>query len=795
MKVFCYIPPVCLEPGEIASQVRRLLAQALERGLTPSGVPRDTNSLAVDIDQAQLEIVRPLAEQLGTAPGRVIGALIYANYLAAASAASGSQVVQPNLQGLRPGQERCIQEAAPMLANGKVVLAECGTGSGKSRLIAHAAAYVHALQTAGTLPSLPGRAILPENVPDFLRSHIQIALDIRSQRLACAGLVKPKAIIVCAPSVENVSHLCKEWNAVRGVLDKQRAISSAIVLGRSQFVSPSRVAELIASSETGCEPLDKWLKKGMPPGLTPASKHIANLLPNICGLMVDLEYLSQQHDFPCPEAELGEDSPNEEQTLYQELRAAAFHADLVFTTHAMVCLDNMLLATETAKALLPAPAAILVDEAHTFEQIQADMAAKSLSLPRLIAELRKDAWKMLRKESAAQALIGTVKRASIALSSIPNETPLPISLCPDPATVAAWSNAQPALQDLAHELDKLIKGATKKNADAAFEMRPVRYVKQASSALDGISKGYRGYVGHSPVRGALSFSIGPTSVSKHMAARWATTPCVMLLSGTLLHIGASGTILGAVVREFALPADRVAYTTPMHPAWITQTPVVYTPARESFHRLVPPGGEDINELSLAAWAHECTQAVALAATDARGGMLVLTTGYDRIDTLAQDIRKFHPGLVDRLIVQSRTQRVTACAGVFKAMWREGIRPIWLATGAAGVGLDLADETVSEADAHKDFLLTDLVIANLPFGLDKNTTHVHRVNKLGFGLEAMSTQRRFRQWLGRLVRREGLKHRRIWVLDGRLQHPAASHYTADLRRVLDPYIHKMTFWEN
>jgi CRISPR type IV-associated DEAD/DEAH-box helicase Csf4 len=207
---------------------------------------------------------------------------------------------------------------------------------------------------------------------------------------------------------------------------------------------------------------------------------------------------------------------------------------------------------------------------------------------------------------------------------------------------------------------------------------------------------------------------------------------------------------------------------------------------------MPPTGDEVSELSMAMWLSECAKVINLAASDSAGGMLVLMSGYDRLEKLAVAIVRDFPALVPRLVVQSRLTRIATLASVFKARARAGDRPIWLATGSAWTGLDLADELVGDDEPQKDLLLTDLVIPNLPFGLQRNTTHVAKVSNMGFGIERIATQRMFRNGLGRGVRREGLTHRRYWVLDGRLQHPATANYTADLRRVLQLYLHRQQF---
>ncbi len=266
----------------------------------------------------------------------------------------------------------------------------------------------------------------------------------------------------------------------------------------------------------------------------------------------------------------------------------------------------------------------------------------------------------------------------------------------------------------------------------------------------------------------------------------------MLLSGTLTHIGSLGASVAAIKAEMGVPPDRDAVTTPLHPSWIYSTPKVITPSQEIFHEFVPPSGIDLDEDAMNFWLRRCAKAVAHAATSAAGGTLVLMTSFDRLEGLVKALTERHPHMSDRLVVQMRHQRLSQSADVFRTMGAAGEKPIWIATGAAWTGLDLSDKSVPDERAHEDMLLTDLIIPNLPFGLDRGTTHMARMNRIGFGAEVVGVQRRLRQGLGRLVRREGVKNRRIWILDGRLQHPSAQTYTADLQRVLKMYLHHEGF---
>lgn len=797
MKIFCYIPEICLTDDELSSQVRRLLKTALAANIEPVGLPHGIQKTVVDLDEDQLKEVETLAKKHNLAKGRIVGGLLYAMHLAGTKESSNNEPLL-NVDNLRPGQIRCLQEAAPFLRNGRIVLAESGTGTGKGRTIAHAAGFILSIRDKGLLPEL-AEVITDKDegnkTPVFIREFASKAQTVRDERMVTQELKIPRAVIICAPSVENVSHLTREWATVRSTLDSKGLYSTALVLGRGQFVSPSQLAFMLEEVNDGTtKEISKWLEDGMPSGLTPATNQLKNIEPKLCGLMSDLEYLSNQVNFAHQNAALDEDCSDHEQSLYRELRTKSMNADIVFTTHAMLALDNMQLASPNAPGLLPCPAAVLIDEAHLFEGIQASIAAKSLSFKRLLAELKREGWKHIRKEAPAKAAISTATKAVDSLKDIADETPLPISLCGDPQSVKAWNAAQPELVQLRTDLQSLVKGVDtgKRSPKDQKQLRAIRYAQRCIAALNNITEGHKGFVGHSPIRGNISFTMGPASVSRYLAARWATTPTAMLLSGTLLYVGTNGSSSAAISRELAIPPERESSTTPIHPSWLVECPKLMMPAQEQFHLFVPPTGDSIDPVNMANWLRQCAKVVKLASLDAKGGMLVLMSGFDRLEGIAKALDREHQDLRDRLVVQSRTQRVSSCAAVFKEMARAGKRPIWLATGAAGTGLDLADDTIPDSDAGSDMLLTDLVIPNLPFGLDRTTTHMARVSKLGFGLEAVATQRRFRQWIGRLVRREGLKNRRIWLIDGRLQHPAALNYTIDFRRILVNYIHRLPF---
>jgi ATP-dependent DNA helicase DinG len=794
MKVFCYIPSVVLTTGESSSQIRSLLSKAFTDGVTPTGLPPNVKKLAVTLDTTHRSRLAELCETHNLAPGRVVGGLLYAQYLSGQRTGSGGAVPVPVLMGLRASQVQCLQEAAPMMRAGQIILAECGTGSGKGRIIAHGAAHALALRNAGLLTApepVNITAVAPGLLPVFIRTHALQAQKVQIERRRGS---EPRLgpVIICAPSIENVAHLVREWSACKKNFAPDLG-ACAVALGRGQFVNPSHLAQMLEEFPDHPQ-IRAWLDAGMPAGLTQATQRLKEVEPRLSGLMDDLEFLAQQSDFDYADARLDEDADLEDEATYRELRWLADTADVIFTTHAMFCLDNLLLISTERGSLLPAPCAVFVDEAHQLESSQARMASKSLSFVRLLQSLNSDVWAGLRQHTAAQAAIAMAKQVSEALREVADATAIPVREdTEDAATWRAWQQAQRHLAELKNKIQAIIAGADKKQlALSRPQASAVRYLRQTASVLTSLAEGYAGHLEFSPVLRRLTFNVGPNSVEKHLAARWETTPTAVLLSGTLMHISINGRDASAFAREVASDALRTAATTPLHPVWITSTPTLHLPSPRCFHSLVPPKSDDTNPLSLAFWLANCAKVISQAAQAAAGGTLILMTGYDRLEMLAGVLAEQHPALQGRLIVQSRQKRVSGCASQFKDMARAGSRPVWLATGAAWTGLDLADDRLDDSQAAQDNLLTDLIIPAMPFGLDKTTTHVARVSRLGFGLESRATQRRLRQALGRLVRRDGLLNRKIWILDGRLQHPGAVGYTNDLNRVLLQYLHKRTF---
>jgi ATP-dependent DNA helicase DinG len=171
---------------------------------------------------------------------------------------------------------------------------------------------------------------------------------------------------------------------------------------------------------------------------------------------------------------------------------------------------------------------------------------------------------------------------------------------------------------------------------------------------------------------------------------------------------------------------------------------------------------------------------------------VLLTAYRDVEAIAAGLRDAGVA-ADRLIGQSPDQRFAESERRFRLAHRAGVRPVMLALGAAWTGVDLKD---GSACAKDDLLLTDLVIARLPVGLTRSNAMNARIERLGLHPIIHEALLTFKQGLGRLIRRDEVQHRRIWILDGRISEnfkwQGMETLQASARRLLREYRQKVEF---
>lgn len=784
--ILCRFPrhnvPRDLENPDRLTEVFVKLRHGLRDRVTPASLGSNTVSVSLALPDDLARELNQRAGELGTSVGMLVGGLLAA--AGNAAPAPGDIASGPVVSGLRTGQAAVVEAVAPTLAAGQFALIEAGTGSGKSRMIAHLAAYVLRLRDAGH-PFVQTPLTLDEQLtkPFVPSSPAGRAVEAWLQR---AAEHPPgdgaRAVLMAAPTLANVMHLALEYARVVPAVDPAGKWKFGVVLGRRQFVSPSAIQVLLAAQAVPDAAVQAWLDAGCPAGSSETTAHLKRLYPDICGLTEDLREIAA--DFPVDDALLSPTCSDDEQAWYFALREIARGCDLVAVTHAMLALDNRSIHQDRT-TVLPRALALFIDEAHLFEEAQADSASVSLSMTLLKATLRSPAWAGLRAVTAAGQALSAADKAYGALRAVPAPLRLPAGLA-EAKAARMWDHAHHCLVDLQAALKTLMTGAQKRSAPGNGA-REVAEVEQALRAISAVLRGAPGSLSFSQTARYPQLSVGPSTVAGPLATRWESTPCGALLSGTLLYPGAAGRRAEPVIRRMALPPHRTPRPVEIHPHWIRSTPTLLTPPSEA-KGLTPPAAP-ASEADLRAWLQQVSKVVVeQVAPSAAGGTLVLLTGYERLGLLEAELTAC-PELARRVIAQQQgLLPMPQAMAEFRRRAYAGDRPIWLALGGAWTGIDLRDGRFADDEADRDLLLTDVVIPAIPFGLNRTTTHEARVNFSGFHAHKAEALNTFCQGLGRLVRREGLIGRRLWVLDGRLNAPGLTEFN----KVLSEYPKRRRF---
>lgn len=721
---------------------------------------------------------------------------------------------------LREHQRTAVTQAIEAMAQGKIVALDASTGSGKSRILAYVAAYA-AHAPAAPMPRFPviwrpspqtgndTPAVTPSKRADYIEELIRKARALHAtrvqERLDAGQGHGP--VLLAAPSVANVMHLMREFQQCSDDLSPtRRPLRCAALFGRAQFVDEDRLDWVLlalaaadevepdgAAHAAGASPvltapqreqlqrLQQWLREGMPaapgdavrvPGLVARAHEIAG------------DLVEALHDIA-----LTESSTPEATQRYEEHRVAAQTAHVLFTTHASLCVDSRRLASQDKPPVLPPIKALCIDEAHLLESVQTSIDGGSLSFMLTIHAARQSLG-IAGMATAQDKLVTALTQAEQALRQLPEDTIVPND-SPE------WQEARQALGKAKTALASVVgKADTKDTSHLIAEQRAsLQVLRRAQQVLERLANGTnKAIVAPSAIKKRMTLVAGSLSAEPALATRWSVTPSVMLASGTLMTSTHTGRNTRELVRSLAIDDQRLYLADDVTLGWLYTTPVLHLPQRHTADLLTPPQFmERESEEGVArrkTWVAAQAQAIARAAETAAGGMLVLCTGHDRLQELHEALTQEHgASLRNRLIRSSRDLTTAALDAAFRSMHAQRLRPVWLATGAAWVGLDLVD---SDVPAAQDFLLTDLVITAAPYNIDQSLAARQRRLRVGFTAEQAAVWRRLQQGMGRLIRREGVLKRRLWILDGRLVDAASANYTRDLRALLARYVHVKRF---
>lgn len=638
-----------------------------------------------------------------------------------------------------PNQTRYFEQIMVALSANRIVFAEGSTGIGKSRAMAAAA--------------------------------------IEQAR------AKKTPVIVAAPTVAVMKHLYDELRALNPT-----GVSYTVLPGATEFVDDVLLNDYLQAAVQAAaddpeltvdEAVRSWVWRGAKP-LSPDTPIAHALGDRAAWLMDDLREIAENmpvEDFAL-RRDLDQVGTSESRQLLAGLREAAKHnTDIIICTHAMLALGQ-----KTQWRALPEPCVLLIDEAHQFEQAVASVNSDQVSLYSLRAGLTR-----LRRESGASknSVVGKAleeaKRLTLTLQALDVDGK---RVCLSDKEMLDEAERQRALSHL-RTLNGHLASRT------MSDLRGVEHYRNAVNAMvnsltNGGGTTNRVDLDFSPDRRYPSLYCGPARVDMQLRHIWKTAKGgVVLASATLYIMDATGNSKCDYLRNIlAVDFDRLNTPSPVIDRSIYTLPTLYMPSKARQADLVPPG--KASRRTEEEWRTALIEAVRHITKTAYGGTLVLMTAYRDIEALAAGLRA--AGVPDERIIEQRPeQRFNDAERRFRAAHAASARPILLALGTAWTGIDLKDGSATD---EEDFLLTDLVVARLPVGLNRNNSMTARIERMGLHPIINEALLTLKQGLGRLIRRDRVTHRRIWLLDGRIspdfKWQGMETLTASVRRLTKEY---------
>ncbi|HGN3112361.1 TPA: helicase C-terminal domain-containing protein [Pseudomonas aeruginosa] len=685
--------------GNRAAWARSLLLQAMDKDLSPKLVPaHEVVGFTANLPPHLAAWLKKAASAANLSPAQASAGLISALHETSSEdldktvsdPAPGDEWLAPINPELRGTAERALRE----IQAGKVPFVEAATGTGKGRLL--------------------------------------LALALEAVR-------ESKQTVISAP-LPVVWQLMEE---LRTAFPDHNA-KTALVLGRSNFVSPSSLSAWAESLPQPPEDLLAWIEGGGRPA-TEQTRALSDALGvELCWLIDDANHLL---DDPLPGSLLMDNDPGDDdaeaEAVYQALKASASTGEIIFCSHHLLASHTRLHLLGTGGQLPEKIGLLLVDEAHLLEQAFATIFSQTLHIRSEIRQLGKTPGK--GKASATKALeeLGD----SIANYAMNDRAPKQGGLTDYPLIEISLRKLQVSLEGF--QPPKRDKEANR------FANRLRSFVRYAVSGRGSLCPEL------TPVRTYPTLTTGQSNLEGVFKHLWEVSSAACLISATLYTDTSN---CGTLIRwKLSVPKERAVYLPAVIPAWVRE-PVVL------MGKPCPTPPNDSAE-----WHQELADRVKDIADQAAGGTLVLATSHATAKVLSELVGD-HLG--DRLLYQSPG---TSAAGLARAFRSHRNRPVWIGVGAAWTGIDLANKSLP---AEADNTLTDLVICRLPFGMNRSLPHFRRTKIAGMGVVVQEAVWVLRQGIGRLVRRRGTPRRQLWILDQRIEEK--SSWMAQFRTILKGY---------
>ncbi|WP_420213416.1 type IV CRISPR-associated DEAD/DEAH-box helicase Csf4 (plasmid) [Burkholderia aenigmatica] len=444
------------------------------------------------------------------------------------------------------------------------------------------------------------------------------------------------------------------------------------------------------------------------------------------------------------------------------------------------------------RGLLPDYRALIVDEGHLLEQTFSNSLSRYVSLKACARHLRE--YKRSGGKLPAQSierLDQLVTEISAVGEGVRNDF---VNLSGNDPQIRRLGVL---LQRVAECLEALPDPRLMTVADPT-RVRSALHAQVAAATIRNATGAAlsRSFLRFSPMRIYPQLYVGTGPVEPTLRAMWGRLDGAAVVSASLYLKRVSGPSAGYQRMLLAIPEQRAIEYPPVHAAWSAAPVAGLWTAGELAAALRPPTRADrlsdhAFQKAEEEWLDNLAPVIESNHASAKGGTLVLLTSYKAADGLAK--RMF---AANTILVHAREEYpLRRQVHDFLKLRRAGLRPIWLSVGGAWTGLDVGGhdpwtrlfdgEAIS---ADEDNVLTDLVIPRLPFGTNQSITHLWRIqNRPGVPWDLLEAAFRFKQGLGRLVRRAGLPtNRRIFVLDGRLEDACADSAYALFRQAMSSY---------
>lgn len=736
---------------------RKLLSFALNKSLLPV-IPESTVPLGLHLHPDVHAKLSQAAAKHGMSDSVAFGCLVNAALINLQAAEKSDHkhinAIKGDFEQLllvggakaekRPDQCKFWMNLASELALGKVVMAEASTGVGKGICIVSAAVM----------------AVNQGKTP----------------------------VVIAAPTIKTLTQLWKEF-ASAPVQKKAKSITASFLPGKQEFVDDILLKEYVDLSPSPHVEIKAWIEAGAPSRCGSAlsdSSTRAGITPR--WLVEDLKLIApdiRAEDFAISENSSPDCKGAEQLAIF---KAAAAEADIVFCTQTMLARLSLIgwsmlpkITEADEDGVRINTPVFLIDEAHLFESTMASVASKALSLHSLRSRMVSARKKMGAGPSSA------LGKGSNALRKLMN-------ICTDAYSGDEINLGKSGGDDQGLALSLLgpvraLQGILKTGGS----MGKVARIKDDREAISALLKVLSGEaqdkctLSFSPHIHYPLFSMGPSSVKGKLANVWsAASGGVGLVSATFWLPSWNGTPRVNYMRDILnLPIERVSTPSPVEWKEIYIAPKRYLPSKAIAGRLAPPSQPTPESIDL--WCQNQAGYIYDFFLTAKGGTLVLCTSYDQIKSLSKHL--VAAGIDEvQLVVNSGS--LVKDQKKYIEIHASGVKPVWLVLGPGWTGVDLVQTELGEdgelhpVDPSVDTLLTDLIITRIPFGLNRSLTQLARVER-NFKSTTDEAMLLLKQGLGRLIRRSGLKDRRVILLDGRLQQSNLSTYMSSAVR--DAYL--------